>query len=127
SLFWQLSDITPEAQQQLGVDGGILADFQPSDLRSPADKSAGKPAEYQFPHRSASSTKQVHETQYGGEVIVCDHWRAEVGESLKNADQHFRLVYLISLPDGDDTKITLALGDARIAVCHPEALTEAPR
>ena len=24
SLFWQLPDITPEAQQELGADGGIL-------------------------------------------------------------------------------------------------------
>ena len=35
SLFWQLADITKEAQEELGVNGGILADFQPHDQRPP--------------------------------------------------------------------------------------------
>ena len=82
SLFWQLPDITKEAQEALGVNGGILADFQPSDQRSPQERQAGKPAMYQFPHTAATSTKRVYKVQYGGEVIVSDRWRAEFGEEV---------------------------------------------
>ena len=88
---------------------------------------AGKPAQYQFPHRPASSTKRIHKTQYSGEVVVADQWRAEFGEAIKNTDQHFRLVYLTKMPDVDEAKITTALQDVRIAVCHPDSLSEATR
>src|SRR6185437_1746290 len=70
SLFWQLPDITQEAQAELGIYGGILTDFQPSDHRSVQDRQAGKPAMFQFPHASATSTKRIFKVQYGGEVIV---------------------------------------------------------
>jgi hypothetical protein len=43
SLFWQLPDITPEAQQELGIDGGILGGFQPSGQRSARDRQESKP------------------------------------------------------------------------------------
>ena len=127
SLFWQLADITPEAQQELGVNGGILSDFQPPDQRTQQDKMAGKPAQYQFPHKPACSTRRIHKTQYSGEVVVCDLWRAEFGAEIKNSDQHFRLVYLTHLPDVDDVKITDALEDVRIAVCRPDSLSEDSR
>lgn len=127
SLFWQLPDITKEAQEDLGVNGGILADFQPSDQRSAQDRQAGKSAMYQFPHTAATSTKRVHKVQYGGEVIVSDRWRAEFGEEIKNADQHFRIVYLTVKPEVDDAKITAALKDARTVVCRPESLSEDTR
>jgi hypothetical protein len=127
SLFWQLPDITQEAQAELGVNGGILADYQPADQRSASERQAGKPAMYQFPHTAATSTKRVYKVQYGGEVIVCDRWRADFGEDIKNADQHFRIVYLTAKPDVDDAKITAALKDARAVVCRPEALSEDTR
>jgi hypothetical protein len=127
SLFWQLADINKEAQEELGVNGGILADFVPEDQRTAQDKSAGKPAHYQFPKRAAASTKKVHKTQYGGEVVVCDHWRTEFGEPIKNADQHFRLVYLTEKPESLDDKIAAALAEVRIAVCRPDSLSEETR
>ena len=37
SLFWQLPDITKEAQEELGVNGGILSDFQPHDRKHPVN------------------------------------------------------------------------------------------
>ena len=127
SLFWQVSDITVEAQEGLGVSGGILADFQPNDQRSAQDTQAGKPAMHQFPHSAATSTKKVHKVQYGGEVVVCDKWRAEFGDEIKNADQHFRIVYLTTKPEADDSKITAELKDARTVVCRPGPLTEETR
>lgn len=127
SLFWQLADITPEAQEELNVNGGLLSDFAPEDQRSPAEKSAGQAARYEFPHRATSSTKRVHKTQYAGEVIVADCWRAEFGDTIKNADQHFRIVYLTSVPDIDEASIAAALDDSRIVVCHPESLSDATR
>jgi len=127
SLFWQLPDITPEAQEELGVNGGILYTFQPPDLRSFQDKQDGKLPAYQFPHRSAASTRRIHKVQYTGEVVVANNWRGEFGEEIKNFDQHFRLVYLAALPDKDDAAITDALRDARIAVCRPAALSEDTR
>src|SRR5262249_22871862 len=127
SLFWQLADLTKEAQEELGVNGGILADFAPADRRTAQEKTAGKAAHYQFPNRSASSTKKIHKTQYSGEVVVCDHWRAEFGEAIKNVDQHFRLVYLTAKPDVADEKISTALADVRVAVCRPESLSEETR
>jgi hypothetical protein len=127
SLFWQLADINKEAQEELGVNGGILADFAPTDQRTAQEKVAGKAGHYQFPNRAAASTKKVHKTQYSGEVVVCDHWRAEFGEPIKNADQHFRLVYLTSMPEVADDKISAALTDVRVAVCRPTSLSEETR
>jgi hypothetical protein len=127
SLFWQLPDITPEAQDELGVNGGILHTFQPPDLRSFQDRQDGKPSSYQFPHRSAVSTRRVHKVQYTGEVVIANIWRDEFGEEIKNFDQHFRLVYLGALPDKDDSVITGALKDARIAVCRPATLSDDTR
>ena len=127
ALFWQLADLTAEAQDELGVNGGILADFQPKDQRSDKERQAGKPADYQFPHNAATSTKRVHKVQYGGEVMVSDRWRTEFGEEITNPDQHFRIVYLTSQPDADDAAITADLQDSRIAVCRPESLSEDTR
>ena len=127
SLFWQLPEITQEAQEALGIYGGILTDFQPPDQRSTQDIQAGKPPTYQFPHTAASSTKRVFKVQYGGEVIVSDRWRAEFGEEIKNADQHFRIIYLTCKPEVDDSKITAALKDARTVVCRPESLSAETR
>ncbi|WP_337287272.1 hypothetical protein [Candidatus Methylomirabilis sp.] len=127
SLFWQLPDITPEAQAELGVNGGILYTFQPPDPRTFQDRQEGKPPAYQFPHRSGASTRQVHKVQYTGEVVVANVWRDEFGEEIKNVDQHFRLVYMATLPDKNDDAITGALKDARVAVCRPTALSEETR
>jgi hypothetical protein len=127
SLFWQLADITKEAQEELGVNGGTLADFAPEDQRTAQEKAAGKPAYYQFPHRAAASTKKVHKSQYSGEVVVSDHWRSEFGELIKNPDQHFRLVYLTMKLESGDDKISGALADARVAVCRPDSLSEETR
>jgi hypothetical protein len=127
SLFWQLPDITPEAQAELGIYGGVLTDFQPSDQRSAQDRQTGKPAMYQFPHKSATSTRRIYKVQYGGEVIVSDRWRAEFGEEIKNADQHFRIIYLTGKPDIDDGKITAELKDSRTVICRPESLSEDTR
>ncbi len=123
SLFWQLPDITPEAQAELGVNGGMFSTFQPPDQRSAQDKSSGKPPVYQFPHRSAASTRRVHRVSYGGEVVVSDRWRDEFGEEIRNADQHFRIVYLTAQTDAADEKIAAAIKDARVSVCRPEALS----
>ena len=127
SLFWQLADINKEAQEELGVNGGILAGFAPADQRSAQDKIAGKAAQFEFPNRAAGSTRKVHKTQYSGEVVVCDHWRAEFGEPIKNVNQHFRLVYLTAKPDVSDNKIATAISDVRIAVCRPDSLSEETR
>lgn len=127
ALFWQLPDITPEAQAELGVNGGILSMFQPPDPRSFQDKQDGKPPVYQFPHRSSTSTRKVHKVQYTGEVVVADRWRDEYGDEIKNVDQHFRLVYLAMTPEKGDAAITAALKDARIAVCHPASLSDDTR
>lgn len=127
SLFWQLPDITPEAQQEIGVDGGILGDFQPPDQRSARDRQEGKSPAYAFPHRTGASTRRVHKVSYSGEVVVCERWREEFGKEIDNPDQHFRLVYLTSHPDLDDTRIAADLKDARIAVMRPEALCEDTR
>ena len=127
SLFWQLPDITPEAQQEIGVDGGILGNFQPPDQRSARDRQEGKPLAYIFPHRTGASTRRVHRVSYSGEVVVCERWREEFGKEIDNPDQHFRLVYLTSHPDLDDAKIAANLKDERIAVMRPEALCEDTR
>ena len=128
SLFWQLPDITPEAQQELGVNGGILGDFQPPDQRSARDRQDGKPASYAFPHRTGSSTRRVNKISYGGEVIVSDQWREEFGKEIENPDQHFRIVHLASASTNtDDAKIAGDLKDARLAVCRPEVLSEETR
>jgi hypothetical protein len=127
SLFWQLPDITPEAQQELGADGGILGGFQPPDQRSARDRQEGKPLAYVFPHRAGASTRRVHKVSYSGEVVVCERWREEFGKEIDNPDQHFRLVYLTSHPDPADAKITADLKDARIAVMRPEAIGEDTR
>lgn len=127
SLFWQLPDITPEAQEGLGVNGGILYTFQPPDSRSFQDKQGGRPPVYQFPHRSSASTRKIHKVQYTGEVVIAQIWRDEFGEEIKNPDQHFRIVYLALSPDKDDVNLTAALKDARIAVCRPAALSEDTR
>ena len=127
SLFWQLPDITPEVQAELGVNGGIFSDYRPNDQRSAQDKAQNKPPAYLLPHHAAASTGRVHKVRYGGEVVVSDRWRDEFGEEIKNADEHFRLVYLTGKPDVADGKITAALGDARIAVCQPDALSDDSR
>ena len=127
SLFWQLPDITPEAQQELGIDGGILASFQPPDQRSARDRQEGKPPAYAFPHRAGASTRRVHKVSYSGEVVVCERWREEFSKEIDNPDQHFRLVYLTSHPGLDDAKIAADLKDAQIAVMWPEALCEDTR
>ena len=78
-------------------------------------------------HAAATSTKRLYKVQYSGEVIVSDRWRAEFGDEIKNADQHFRIIYLTAKPDVDDGKITAALKDARTVVCRPESLSEDTR
>jgi hypothetical protein len=127
SLFWQLPDMTPEAQQELGIDGGILGAFQPPDQRSARDRQEGKPPAYAFPHRAGASTRRVHKVSYSGEVVVCERWREEFGKEIDNPDQHFWLVYLTSHPGLDDARIAADLKDARIAVMRPEALCEDTR
>jgi hypothetical protein len=127
SLFWQLPDITQEAQEKLGVNGGILSNYQPLDQRTAEDRKQNKPPAYQFPHRSGASTRNVHKIVYSGEVVVSDQWRDEFGEEIGNPDQHFRLVYLTTKPDKGDNKVVAAIGDARIAVCRPEDLSNDTR
>lgn len=127
SLFWQLPDITPEAQAELGVNGGLFANFAPNDQRSALEKAGNAPAKYQFPHRTAQSTRKLFKVSYGGEVVVADRWRDEFGDEIKNTDQHFRLVYLVTKPGEADTKVTAAIKDTRIAICRPEDLSEPTR
>ncbi|MCY2987031.1 MAG: hypothetical protein NTY19_04085 [Planctomycetota bacterium] len=120
SLFWQLADLTAEAQEELGVNGGILADFQPPDQRSAHDRQTGKPAQYQFSHTAATSTKRVHKVQYGGEVIVSDRWRAEFGEEIKNPDQHFRLPHVPARYGRRDNRSGFTgLADRRLSARSP--------
>ena len=98
SLFWGLTDITPEAQEEQHVNGGIFTDFAPTDQRTMQERASNSPAKYSFPHRSAASTRRVHRIVYGGEVVVSDRWREEFGEEIKHTDEHFRIVYLCSKP-----------------------------
>ena len=127
SLFWQLPDITEEAQRDLGMNGGLLADFQPPDQRTAKQREEKAPPSYSMPHRAASSTSRVHKVQYGGEIVVADRWREEFGKEIENADQHFRLVYLTQAQDSSDDQITAQLKDARSAVCRPAALSDETR
>jgi hypothetical protein len=127
SLFWDLTVITPEAQAELQVNGGIFSAFAPPDKRTSQERANNTPARYSFPHRFAASTRRVHKVAYGGEVVACDSWRDEFGEEIKHVDQHFRLAYLSTKPEETDEKVTAALRDARIAVCRPEALNQETR
>ena len=127
SLFWQLPDITPEAQAEHGVNGGLFAAFPPNDQRSALEKTTNVPPKYQFPHRPAASTRKLFKVSYGGEIVVSDRWRDEFGDDIKNTDQHFRIVYLVTKPADGDSKITAAMKDTRVAVCRPEELTETTR
>lgn len=124
SLFWQLPDITQEAQNELGVNGGIFAAFAPNDLRTAQERQSNASPKYQFPHRPAASTRKLYKVAYGGEVIISDRWRDEFGEDIKNTDQHFRIVYLVRKPTDSDAKITASIKETRIAVCRPEDLSE---
>jgi hypothetical protein len=124
SLFWQLPDITPEAQGELGVNGGLFAAFAPNDQRTSMEKQTNALPKYQFPHKPAASTRKLYKVAYGGEIVVSDRWRDEFGEDIKNTDQHFRIVYLVNKPADTDAKITAALKETRVAVCRPEDLTE---
>jgi hypothetical protein len=127
SLFWQLRDITPHAQENLGVNGGILSDFAPPDQRPERERPEGSPAVYQFPHASGSSTRRIHKVAYSGEVVVSDRWRDEFGKEIENPDQHFRLVYLARRPEPEDERIASNLQDSRIAVIRPDSLSEDTR
>jgi hypothetical protein len=127
SLFWDLSAITPEAQEELQVNGGLFAAFAPTDQRTPLERNNNSPAKYAFPQRSATSTRRPHKIAYGGEVVVSDRWRDEFGEEIKHADQHFRIVYLCCDPSIADENIAAAIKDARLAVCRPEALKQETR
>ena len=127
SLFWQLPDITPEAQAELGVNGGLFGSFAPPDQRTAQEKQSNAPPKYQFPHRPAASTRKLFKIAYGGEIVVSDRWRDEFGEDIKNTDQHFRIVYLVNKPAETDAKITTALKETRVAVCRPDDLSEPTR
>lgn len=127
SLFWDLTVVTAEAQAELGVNGGVLTAFAPNDQRSFQEKQSNLPPKYQFPYRPAASTRKIFKVAYGGEVVVCDRWRDEFGEEIKNTDQHFRIVYLVTKPLDSDEKITGALKDARVVVCRPEDLSQPTR
>ena len=127
ALFWHLSMITPEAQAELGVNGGLLAAFAPPDQRTGQERQGNQSPKYSFPHRSGASTRRVHRIAYGGEVVVSDRWRHEFGDQVRHTDQHFRLVYLTTKPVEGDEKITAALRDTRIAVCRPDDLSSETR
>jgi hypothetical protein len=127
SLFWQLPDITEEAQTELKVNGGLFDAFAPPDQRSAGDRKEGKPAVYAFPHRTGASTKRIHRVAYSGEVVLSDRWRDEFGKEIENPDLHFRIVYLTAKPAAAAAKITADLRDARIAVCRPDPLSDETR
>jgi hypothetical protein len=59
SLFWQLPDITEEAQRELNVNGGLFDIFAPADQRSAADRKEGKPATYTFPTAARSTRASI--------------------------------------------------------------------
>lgn len=126
-LFWGLEDLTPEAQQELGVNGGVLGDYAPSDARSEKERKEGKHPNYELPFHGRATTKRVHRIAYGGEVVVADRWKADLGKEIENTDEHFRIVYLTSAPDTSDAAITSDLKDARIAVVRPGPLSEDTR
>lgn len=127
TLFWKLADMTPDAQAELGVNGGLLTLFEPNDQRTAQEKQANSPAKYQFPCRSSATTRKLYKIAYGGEIVVSDRWRDEFGEDVKNTDQHFRIVYLVSKPAESDVKITAALKEPRVAVCRPDDLSAITR
>ena len=127
SLFWQLPDITQEAQEELRVHGGLFTAFAPNDQRTMQEKQSNTPPKYQFPHRPAASTRKPYRVAYGGEIVVSDRWRDEFGEDIKNTDQHFRIVYLVNKPAEAEARITAALRETRVVVCHPDELSETTR
>jgi hypothetical protein len=114
SLFWDVTMLTPEAQAELHVDGGIFGKCAPNDLRTQSERASNAPIRFSFPHRSGASTRRVHKVAYGGEIVVCDHWLEEFGEEIKHSDQHFRIVYICSKPSKTDEVITSALKDTAL-------------
>ena len=127
SLFWQLPDITLEAQNELGVNGGLFSAFAPSDQRTAQERLVNAPPKFSFPHRPNASTRKLYKVAYGGEIVLSDRWREEFGEEIKNADQHFRIVFLVNKPAEADDKVAASLKDARIAVCRPNDLSAPTR
>jgi hypothetical protein len=123
SLFWDLTVVTPEIQQELQLNGGMFSEFQPDDQRKQEEIKAGQPARYVLPKAIAASTRRVHNIHYSGEVIVSDRWRDEWAKALDQPDVHFRVVYLTTDGTAKDVDVTKALADPRIVVCHPKKLS----
>src|SRR5262249_36910863 len=122
----QHAEMTGESQEQVEGTGGPFDLVPPEDQHTATDRKEGKPPAYAFPFRSGASTKR-HRVVYGGEVVLTDRWREELGKEIENPDLHFRIVYLTARPGVDDAKIVSDLRDARVAVCRPEALSEETR
>jgi hypothetical protein len=127
SLFWQPPDITKEAQEELSVNGGIFWQFQPPDSRTAREKQEGKAVVYEFPYRSACSTRRLYNVAYGGEVVLSERWRVDLGQVIKDPDQHFRLVYLTADHASSAETIKDTLEDSRVAICFPASLSEETR
>ncbi|MGI8601810.1 MAG: hypothetical protein ACR2OZ_02295 [Verrucomicrobiales bacterium] len=123
SLFWDITIVTPEIQQELQLNGGIFSEFQPDDQRSDDEIKQGATARFQLPKTISGSTRRVHSVAYAGEAIAAERWRDEWGHALDKSDIHFRVVYLTADGSAKDDAIVKALADSRIAVCHPKALS----
>jgi hypothetical protein len=99
--------ITTEAQAELGVNGGLLAAFAPSDQRTAQERQGNQPPKYSLPHRSGASTRRVHRIAYAGEVLVSDRWRDEFGDEIPPAvgalDAYTPPMYIVMVmkPTGD--------------------------
>src|SRR4030095_10000913 len=123
SLFWDITIVTPEIQQELQLNGGIFSEFQPDDQRTQKKTKKGATARFQLPKPISGSTRRVHSVSYAGEAIAAERWRDEWGQTLDKSDIHFRVVYLTADGSAKDNAIVKALADSRIAVCHPKALS----
>ncbi len=123
SLFWDITIVTPEIQQELQLNGGIFSEFQPDDQRNAEEIKHGQTARYQLPKTISGATRRVHSVNYAGEAIVTERWRDEWGLALDKSDIHFRVVYLSADGSANNETILKALVDPRIAVCRPKALS----
>ena len=123
SLFWDLSVVTSEIQQELQLNGGIFSEFELTDARTGEEIKQGATARPQLPKTISASTRRVHNVAYAGEAIAAERWRDEWGQALDKSDIHFRIVYLLADPAAKDGALVQALADSRIAVCHPKALS----
>lgn len=111
SLFWDFRDIGGATSAE-GIDRGFLEGLAQRDAQQ-------NPS---LPGKSSAKTT-VSRVVYGGEVLTTQKWESKFGEEIRDPAVHFRIVYLteeFKVPDKE-------IGDIRISVCTPSALSDETR